>query len=101
MKVAIVGIPAVDNIESVILKYLPKTTTEIWCAAEENGAAANLAATLNVAFRTVTSGKDSDLLRAAEEFLVFWSGEPDHAGRIAARCVKEGKPVRLIPLSLL
>lgn len=101
MKVAIVGIPTAENIESVILQYLPKTTTEIWCAAEENNAAANLAATLQVPFRTVTSGKESDLLRAAEEFLVFWSGEPDRAGHIAARCVKEGKPVRLIPLALL
>lgn len=114
MKVAIIGSRHVDDrIDPAIVRYLPSATTEIVSGGAEgvDTAAARVARELGIPLRVFlpdyrSHGRQAPLLRNleiveyADEVLAFWDGQSKGTRHTMAACIRLGKPVRLIPLSI-
>lgn len=114
MKVAVIGSRQADgSIDRAILRYLPSATTEMVSGGAEgvDTAAARVAQSLNIPLRVflpdyAAYGKRAPLMRNlqiidyADEVLAFWDGASRGTSHVIAECIKRGKPVRLIPLSI-
>ena len=113
MKVAIIGSRTADeHIDRAILRYLPPTATEIVSGGAEgvDTAAARIAHQLRIPLRVfepdyAAYGKRAPLMRNAQiidyadEVLAFWDGSSRGTMHVIAACIKQGRPVRIIPLS--
>ena len=97
LKVAIIGsnMP-LDYAEECLLANLPQSTTTLLFSAGDPlaGVAENIAHTL----RLCTNPTKGNLIDMADEVLIFWDGTDSRTNRLAADCVKRGKPVRLLPM---
>lgn len=114
MKVAIIGSRHADaRIDQAILRYLPASTTEVVSGGAQgvDSAAARIAQELRIPLRQFlpdyeTHGRQAPLVRNlqiidyAEEVLAFWDGESHGTRHAIIECIKRGKPVRIIPLSI-
>ena len=115
MRVAIIGSRQVGpDIDRIILRYLPADTTEIVSGGAEgvDAAAARVAHSLGIPLKEflpdyAAHGKQAPLKRNlsiidyAEEVLAFWDGESHGTRHVVIECIRSGKPVRLIPLSIV
>ena len=113
MKVAIIGSRSADEgIDRAILRYLPPATTEVVSGGAEgvDTAAARVAHELHIPLRVfepdyAAYGKRAPLMRNlqiidyADKVLAFWDGASRGTMHVIAECIKQGRPVRIIPLS--
>lgn len=113
MRIAIIGSRTADEeIDRAILRYLPPTTTEVISggAGGVDAAAARIAHELRIPLRVfepdyAAYGKHAPLMRNlqivdyADEVLAFWDGASRGSMHVIAECIKQGRPVRIIPLS--
>lgn len=113
MKIAIIGSRTVHaSIDRAILRYLPPATTEVISGGAEgvDTAAARVAHELRIPLRVfepdyAAYGKRAPLMRNlqiidyADEVLAFWDGASRGTMHVIAECIKQGRPVRIIPLS--
>lgn len=114
MRVAIIGSRQVEEgIDQAVLRYLPANTTEVVSggACGVDAAAARVAQALRIPLRQFLPdyeayGRQAPLQRNlqiidyAEEVLAFWDGESHGTRHVIIECIKRGKPVRIIPLSV-
>lgn len=115
MKVAVIGTRRVpDTITSHILSYLPANTTELVSGGAEgvDRAAEEIAASLSLPIRRFLPDyekygrraplmRNLEIIQYADEVLAFWDGASRGTMHSIAECIRLGKPVRVIPLSIL
>lgn len=95
MKVAVIGHPNIPHgTEETLFRALPPATTALLCNREAEDIATRVAHTLRIPLSMV-----DDPAKAADEVLIFWNGTAGANSRLAAACVKSGKPVRLLPIT--
>lgn len=112
MKIAVVGSRKAPPDAAVrILKQLPPQITEMISGGADgiDTAAQEVARTLGIPMRIIAPdyeqyGRQAPLVRnreiiaCADEVLAFWNGSSKGTQYVIAECIKQGKPVRVIPL---
>ena len=112
MKIAVVGSRnAPPNAAVLILKQLPSQITEMISGGADgiDSAAQEVAQTLGIPLHVISPdyeqyGRQAPLVRnreiiaCADEVLAFWDGKSKGTQYVIAECIKQGKPVRVIPL---
>lgn len=94
MKVAIIGHNFMPpGTEEALFRALSPATTALLCNREAEEVATRVAHTLRIPLALA-----DDPAKGADEVLIFWDGTAGAGSRLAAACVKSGKPVRLLPI---
>ncbi|MBO5797882.1 MAG: hypothetical protein J6R77_06005 [Clostridia bacterium] len=93
MKVAVIGHAFMPpQTEEALFRALPPATTALLCDKAAEEVATRVAHALRIPLTVTDNGA-----KEADEVLIFWDGTAGANSRLAAACVKSGKPVRLLP----
>ena len=96
MRIGIIGHCEAENCEERLLALLPSHTTVL--VIQENDPLLEAVKSVAHTLRLPLQHPQGNITQAAEEFLIFWNGEQDERNRLAASCIRQGKPTRLLPL---